>query len=363
MKFVTSFLSRHKVPRILLAIVGIAACVLFFRLSHVDMIGDDAHYSVRSIGPVDFMFGDLDAQSTPMQWFEVVPWWTHLSFHDHPKILFVIQHFFLLLHPTAFFAKLPYTLFALATIVLMFFFVRRMEAKSALASSLLLVLNAHFIWMGRVAYMESGVMFCVLLALYYFLRFEKNDQEWWKFGAAFGLALGVKFTTLFLVPAVLAYMVINKREYFKNIRFYGAAAIALVMQAPLFIYNFAMYARTGHFSLQFARLFHQPSPWHLAGAQVSLKGWMNMFMSVGQSISWVYLGVFLVSVGYLVCRKRRYTLLLSATLFFAIQQFFIGDSGYAVSVFAIFIAPIVALSFIDCKELRQYLCGADRGGA
>src|SRR3989338_5270309 len=95
-------------------IMALAAVFIFFRLSHVDMVGDDAHYSVRAIGLADFMFGDDFFQSTPLHWYEQTPWWAHLSFHDHPILLFLIQHFFLSLHTSIWFAKLPYAIMGVA---------------------------------------------------------------------------------------------------------------------------------------------------------------------------------------------------------------------------------------------------------
>lgn len=201
-------------------------------------------------------------------------------------------------------------------------------------------------------------MFCILLALYFFQRFEDDAKNWWKFGLALGLALGVKFTTLFIIPALLGYVALRKRALFRERKFYFAFLVALVIQTPLFIYNFAMYAARGHFSLQFARLFHQASPWHLSGVEsFSPLGILAMLESIGQSISWPYLVVFIIALVYTVWRKRQYLLLLSCLLFLTIQQFFIGRSGYAVSIYAVLIAPLVALAYTEGIEEIDRLVG------
>ena len=72
----------------------VATFFIFCRISFVDMVGDDAVYSLRSVGYLDFMFADT--QTTSLDWFKVFPAWANLSFHDHPPLLFVIQHIFLL---------------------------------------------------------------------------------------------------------------------------------------------------------------------------------------------------------------------------------------------------------------------------
>ena len=48
-------------------IIGCTAVVLLFRISHVDMVGDDATYSVRSIGLVDFCLPH-NRDTTPLVW-------------------------------------------------------------------------------------------------------------------------------------------------------------------------------------------------------------------------------------------------------------------------------------------------------
>ncbi len=343
--------SVEKLPRPLLAIILVVAAVLLFRVTHVDMVGDDAHYSVRAIGPVDFMFGDGQFQSTPIQWFDIVPRWAGLSFHDHPKPLFLVQHLFLSINANGFFAKLPSVLFALGTIFVLYHVVKRQEPRAALGATLFLVLNAHFIWAGRVAYLESGVMFCIALCLYYFTQFETNRASWWKFGFAFGLALSVKFTTLFLIPGLLLYVACNNRQLLREAKLYAALGLSVVVLLPVIFYNLLMFEATGHFSLQFARLFGQDSPWHLAGVSgFSPFGFVQIFINLAHFISWPFLALALAAIIFTLWSKRRLTLYLSLILFFTIQQFFIGQQGYVLSMYAVLFAPLIALAAVDVRE-------------
>ena len=55
------------------------------------MVGDDALYSSRALGWLDYLGG---GQTTPIQWFEKIPWWGYLSFHDAPPLVFAVQRLF-----------------------------------------------------------------------------------------------------------------------------------------------------------------------------------------------------------------------------------------------------------------------------
>jgi len=113
-----SKLQNLKIDKPLLYILIITAFLMLVRISQVDFTGDNSHYAVRSLGYVDTMFSDQ--QTTPLNWFEHFPWWANLSFHDHPALLFFVQHIFLSIHESIFFAKLPYVLFSLGTLILVY---------------------------------------------------------------------------------------------------------------------------------------------------------------------------------------------------------------------------------------------------
>lgn len=333
-----------KINRRLVIILLIAAVLLFYRISHVDMLGDDAHYSVRSIGLLDYMFGDDQFQSTPFQWFDRFPWWANLSFHDHPLLIFFIQHIFFKFHVSIFFAKLPYALMALGTITLTYAWTKRLWGESvALLSAALLVLNAHFIWFGRSAFMESGVLFFISLAWYYFIRFLEDNRQWWKFGLFLGLMLEAKFTTFFIVPTILVYLLIARRKLFREPKLYYAVALALVIFSPVIIYNLAMYQSTGHFGLQLARLFNQQGPWHMSGALSNpIQGLLAAPRALAQSISIPYVILFAFSAGYLCIRRREELLFGLPIIFILLEDATIG----AKDPYSIFLAPLIALALV-----------------
>ena len=188
--------------------MALASFLIFWRINYTDIIGDDGHYSFRAVGLTDWLLSE--AQSTPLHWFDTLPWWSYLSFHDHPLALFVIQHIFFAFGVSTFAAKLPFTLFGLGTICLTYAWVKNhFNEKIALASALLITVSANFIALARRPLMETGVMFFLALALYYFVLFLKDQKYWWKLGLALGFLVQVKLTVLFIFPTLISYLLLQ----------------------------------------------------------------------------------------------------------------------------------------------------------
>lgn len=342
------------VDRRLFAILALAVVLIFYRLSHVDMVGDDAHYSVRAIGLFDFMFGDEQFQSTPVQWFPVMPWWSYLSFHDHPIFLFVISHLFLSVSQTMLFAKLPFALMVLGTILLSFRLGKRLwDTETGLVTALTLTLTAHVIWAGRVSFLEGGVMFFTLLAILSFFRFVAAERTWWQWGLWFGLALSTKFTTLFLVPTFFLYLLWIKRDVFRRSAVYQALCVTSIVLFPIIFYNLGMYLDHGHFSLQFARLLHQPNPWHFSGVTDTgfLAAFLAMVNELGQLNSWPYFGIAIFSFFWAVMKNKTARFFGLAIFFLTIQQTLIGPSGYMLALFGPLLAPLIGFTIVSMYRL------------
>src|SRR5262245_21414142 len=103
---------------VLAASLAVAAFFLFFRLGSHDPLTDEEEGAFRSIGYLDFL--DAPYQTTPYEWFDRPPWWVGLSFHDHPPLVFLVQHFLLRLSGDSLIAlRLPFALLGLASLVLL----------------------------------------------------------------------------------------------------------------------------------------------------------------------------------------------------------------------------------------------------
>ncbi len=94
------------------------------------MISDEAIYGFRSIGLMDFDF----ALAQPSTWQlpdPNIPWWAYLSFHDHPPLVFLIQHVFLLIGGANVWAlRLSYALFGFGIVALVYLLARQWFSRT-----------------------------------------------------------------------------------------------------------------------------------------------------------------------------------------------------------------------------------------
>ena len=110
----------NKKKYILIAILLLAAVLRLWGLEYGDPRGDEVLYAFRAIGPLDF--DKAEFQTTPLEWFDgSIPSWTKLSFHDHPPLVFWVQHFFISVfgeNTLAF--RLPSALLGIASVYLIY---------------------------------------------------------------------------------------------------------------------------------------------------------------------------------------------------------------------------------------------------
>jgi hypothetical protein len=300
MKKIKDFIQKRGIIFVLI----LAVFFIFFNLTKGGMHGDDAIYSVRSIGLVDYMFSDT--QPTPFYFFENFPWWGNLSNHDHPPLLFLIQHVFLLLGQTIFISRLPFAILGILTVFLVYLLLKEsINKKMATLGALFLVANSYFIWFSKTSYLEGGIVFFFVLTLYFFLKFLEDKKYWLFFGLSLGLLLITKYTTLFVLPAIFFYLIIKEKIIFKRKELYLSVLIVLIVISPVIIYNLMMYKTLGHFDLQWSGVLGQESPWSLDKTISNNYGlnFVGILKILGNALSFPYLIVFLLSLLYLLFKK------------------------------------------------------------
>ncbi|NCN07231.1 glycosyltransferase family 39 protein [Candidatus Falkowbacteria bacterium] len=232
-------------------LVVMVISVLFFRFFNLtvnDLSTDDALYSFRALGWFDFLGG---GQTTPVQWFGHIPAWANLSFHDAPPLVFAIQKvFFTLFGPTTLAARLPFALAGVGVLVLFYLLFKKYKNENtALWAVFLLTISSYATWISRIGYLEGVEVFFILLSLLFFTRYisGQNKKNLWYFGAAMALAILCKYTAVFLIPAIVLYLLIWQRDTFKKSEFWISMAIFLVVLSPVIIYNTNVYLTRGHF--------------------------------------------------------------------------------------------------------------------
>ncbi|MBI5139934.1 MAG: glycosyltransferase family 39 protein [Candidatus Vogelbacteria bacterium] len=251
---------------ILLVILVLAGFLRLYGLNRGDAISDEVLLAFRAIKMLDFDEGDF--QTTPLEWFDKsdggIPWWTGLSFHDHPPIVFLIQHVFMRIfgeNSVAF--RLPSVLFGLGSVFLIYLLGTLLfSVEAGLLSALLLSTTVNHVYVSRIGLQESYVIFFILLSLYYFFRSDKNDKYFLHSGLALGFGLLTKYTVGIVIPIILTYTLIWQRGYLKNRRFWLGGLWAIVTFSPVIIYNIEMYRAVGHFDFQISAMMgDRPAKW------------------------------------------------------------------------------------------------------
>lgn len=360
MDFRSVFGRLSKPKNILIAIIFLGAVLRFWGLGSSEIFHDESFYAFRSIGYLDYI--QNESQSTPVQWFKdsVLPWWTGLSFHDHPPFLFIVQNFFFRLFGDSLLAaRLPSFFAGVGTIFLTYLIIQRLFKKtylSLIAAGLLSVNHIH-IWISRSSLMESLLIFLIVFNIYCFLRFLEDNNKWPFFGVTLGLVFLTKYTGFFLAPVYLLIGLIGLMIRFrlpqadfvvsrilKNRRFYASLGLAFLIFSPVIVYNFYLYKTTGHFDLQFSYLFRQEAPeWAASVGKVQ-----EPFSNFLPNLMVMYSAPFLIAVfGGLIYAGYRAYKLDGVSVFFLIVFIFITMEllfvGSAYRFLSLYLTPFIFL--------------------
>lgn len=346
----TYHLAQNK--RIALAlIIGLAALLRFYHITGHDSYTDEAALGFRAIGLIDY--NAVPQQTTPWQWLGAVPWWAHLSFHDHPILFFLLQHFSIKLFGIGLFAlRLPSVLAGVGSVFLVFFIGRKLwrEEVGLIAAGLLAVSSYH-LWVSRLGIQDSMVIFFILLALLFLLRAREDARWWFGFWAVFGLGVITKYTILITLPVALWYAALNKWKFYQAKPFWQGLILCFVITMPAWLYNLMLYRERGHFDFQLSAVLGQTVPeWSFRYGR-SLTGglvdrFQNFFRALHQSNSLVF-NLLLVSalwfglVQALIGKRKNFVFLLG-TLGLFFLWFMVVGSTYR---FVVMILPFLTVLF------------------
>ena len=281
-------------------------------LSRGDTINDEIFYAFRAIGPLDF--DKAAVQKTPLEWFDPranteskgIPWWTNLSFHDHSPLVFWVQHIFIsIFGESAWAFRLPSVILGVLSIYLVYMIGALIfSAEAGLISASFLAVTVNNVFLTRTGLQEPYVIFFILLAAYLFLQSLKNDKYLIWLGVTAGLAMLTKYNSIVLAPIFFTYLLLYKRDYFKNKRLRLGALLAIIIFSPVIIYNAMLYSSVGHFDFQLSYIFKQnPQEWRDApGKEIgTLAERFQLFIPrLIHTNSWLFLGLFAVSFLYLL---------------------------------------------------------------
>src|SRR3989344_5835332 len=106
---------------VIIAILVLASVLRLAWLSFGDATTDEVLYAFRAIGMLDY--DEANDQPTPLEWFDAAgpSWWTKLSFHDHPPLVFLVQHWSMRIFGESNFGfRLPSALFGVGSVSLLY---------------------------------------------------------------------------------------------------------------------------------------------------------------------------------------------------------------------------------------------------
>lgn len=346
-----SFMSRKQAFIILFVILLLAVAFRLWGLSRGDLLNDEATYAFRAVGFLDYFRWSL--QETPLVWFDPgIPSWTKFSFHDHPPLVFLIQHFFILLfgeNVVAF--RLPSALFGAVSVLLLYFITRHLFSReAALIASALFAVNINHVFISRVGMQESYVIFFMLASIFFFLKALERDSYFFHTGIAVGLALLAKYTAAVLFPIFGLYLLLARPRLFLNKKLWFGLLIALAIFSPVIIYNLELYRATGYLDFQFSTIFGpRPEAWKVApGKEIGtfIERVRQFIPNLIAGNSWVFLLLFGSALAAFLFGAvknfshtvRRHLFLISSLTFIILLLLLIGPSNRFLTMLTPFIA-------------------------
>ncbi len=255
------------------------------------ILGDEWAYAERSYTLVDTLHTPF--QTTPFDWWgEAVPWWTRLSFHDHPPLQFWLRHFF----------AVPQTLDILAfaaSILLMYGLTWQLLSRRWAMYAALLFSVSVGPRMFSLHVMIESLLLALTLASALTALLAYNDRRYlalWGFIAGLGMITKYTFAAPLLAEAMFLIFVCGKKVFKEKYLWYGVV-LFFVTISPVAIYNLMLFFSVGHFDMQIAFALGQDTPeWTAQLGKLSRGGLIERVLGVGVALQMVSMVTWLMSM-------------------------------------------------------------------
>ena len=128
-------------------------------------------------------------------------------------------------------------------LVLCFRFARRYFGyPTAYAALFLLAIDLNITLCGQKVWIAATLAFFTFATLYLLFKACEEHRAWfYPAGVVFGLAMLTKYTAVLVVPVLLSYILIYRRELLRSKEFYIFFGIAFVVFLPWLITNLKVY--------------------------------------------------------------------------------------------------------------------------
>ncbi len=191
--------------------------LLALKLMNIDLFFDEAYYWYWS--------KNLD--------------WGYYS--KPPFIAFIIKVFTSIFGDNIYGIKLASNLFYTLSAIYVYLISKELfNEKIAFFAGITFITLPGISYLSEVISTDAFLVFFWSFSLYYFIKALKNDRwiYWILAGIGGGLGLLSKPTMIIFVISVVIYLMIDKKEVFKNIKFYFALILAALIYMPNFIWNY-----------------------------------------------------------------------------------------------------------------------------
>lgn len=343
---------------LLFMIIGLALILRVWNVTVPDSYTDEAINAFRSIGLIDY--DTSQSQTTPWQWFDQVPWWSHLSFHDHPLISFILEHWSLKIFGNNLFAvRLPSIITGVAVIFLLYAIGKELKDDHlGLIAAGIGAVNSYLLWISRLGLQDGIALTFILLALFSLLKIRRDPRWWIAWSIAVGLGISTKYTTLIVILLTVWFLFLNRFSLVRTKYFWRGIIIIIFLTAPSWMYNIMLYRTTGHFDFQISAFLHQNVPqWSFRMGRTEVGGLrdrlVNFFIALRYSTSLLFLG----TVGFAVIWngvklrpsnwREKNSLLLGWAMLMWLWFLIIGSTYRFVVMIIPFLILLTAIMFSD----------------
>lgn len=351
---------KKKQLLLLTAIVLIAAFLRFSQITYHDSYTDEALLAFRSLGLIDYDTSDV--QTTPWQWFPVVPWWGHLSFHDHPIFFFLLQHWALKLLGTNVFAiRFPSVIAGISSVFIIWCIGKKLfNERVGYCAAALIAVQSYHLWVSRLGIQDATVILLLLLSVWALLKTHENPRMWVVFGALFGLGIITKYTYCIMALIALWYVLVERYPVYRQKQFWWGVVLAIIVSSPTWLYNVFLYRATGHFDFQISAFLGQHVPewtYRLGRVQVGGLGdrFVNFFKAMIYSNSIWFNLIALVScasaaVAWIKNKNKQLLFILGSTVLMWLWFLVIGSTYRFVVMIIPFFVMLIAWFFDVCLK-------------
>lgn len=216
---------------IVAGIISLAAVFRFWNLTEIGIRGDEAVYAGQAL---------LIAGNEELERFFVLASRGTSNFLLHQflqAIVYTVGGF------SDFTTRFVSSLLSLMTVVLVFFIGRQLFGRwTGVVAAVLLATNGYHVALGRLALLDSTMVFFFTLAILFLVQWIKTENQKWLYllAAASGLSVVAKVPSILLIPIIIITIIACRKGNLINFKNFGIFIILFLIAMSPAIYQVAI---------------------------------------------------------------------------------------------------------------------------